>query len=90
MPAWSTETREFTEHRWLVRQPAHYTEVASAIDAAGYAWEQVSYTTGRSDITVRGEDDHVVVSFTVRTRPRVPGKRGTVLDVFEADGEDGA
>lgn len=90
MPAWSTETRAFTEHRWLVRQPAHYTEVASAIDSAGYAWERVSYTTGRSDITVRGEDDHVVVSFTVRTPPRVPGKRATVLDVFETDGDEDA
>lgn len=82
---WKSEKREYTEHRWVLRQPAHRSDVLNAIDAANRQWVSAD-PSGRSEITVHGEDDHIVIAFTA---PRVTGKRESLSELFAPD-EDNA
>ena len=78
MAGWANETREFTEHRWILRQPVHPNDLTAALGAANRKWIGVE-PSERSDITVRGEDDYIVVAFTA---PRVTGKRESLAELF--------
>ena len=84
MAGWSKEIREHTEHRWVLKAPAHGLDIAAAVDAANRA---AMGLPRRTDVTVRGEDDHVVVSYTVWrdvNTPRPPAMRDSVRDVPRA------
>jgi hypothetical protein len=79
MPSWSHERRDSTEYRWILSAPADTADMSSALHAASIAWERAN--DRKSMIGIRGEDNTVVVSFTVPRPPRPT--RGHPIDVLD-------
>lgn len=77
----------FDRHEWLLKSPAHHTEVDKAMTAANTERAQLSSGGVRtSDVEISAHDDLVVVSFEAE-RPKNP-ERGAAFPMDEAESAD--
>ena len=63
MGTWEKQFREHTEHRWVLKDPVHHTDVSQALQVATRQCDGEPLT--RTPVVVRGEDDTIVISYTV-------------------------
>lgn len=80
MTAYDQESLQVEERRWLLRMPAHHTDLAQAFSAATRDWETQS-PGSCSDPMVKAEDEFLVIFYTIRTLgtfiPRAVGTAST-------------
>lgn len=89
MTAYDRETVQVIEYRWLLRLPAHHTDLAQAFSHASHHWEE-RREESPSDLMITSEDDHLVIFYTVRTLgtfvPRKVGGGTAVPKEFLVEG----
>ncbi|WP_416976676.1 hypothetical protein [Streptomyces sp. T028] len=74
-------------HEWVLKTPAHYTEVEKAVAAAENRRAALAAKgTHTGDVHITGDGDEVIVSFEAE-RPKNP-KRGRDLPTYEAEAPD--
>lgn len=76
-------------HEWVLKSPAHHTELAKAVAVANQ--ERATQATRHKrtgDVHITASDDHVIVSFEAE-RPKNPVRQRANLAVNVAELADG-
>lgn len=66
MAAWSRRTRTIVHRELVLASPAHYTDVLAAIEAAEH---ELRDTTRAGDLTIRADDDQIVIGYSTEETP---------------------
>ncbi|MGP4085459.1 hypothetical protein [Streptomyces sp. KR55] len=75
-------------HEWVLKSPAHYTEVDKAVAVANTERAQQAARGKRTeDVHISASDDEVIVSFETE-RPKSPKRSGVAFPTGEAEAAD--
>ncbi|MFJ4365101.1 hypothetical protein ACIP4S_13215 [Streptomyces chartreusis] len=74
----------YDRHEWVLKSPAHYTELDKAVAVANAKRaEQAARHKRTGDVHVTASDDEVIVSFEAE-RPKNPKRGGVAFPTDEA------
>lgn len=73
-------------HEWVLKSPAHHTEVDKAVKVAEHDRGRLATKGVRTgDVEISAHDDQVVISFEAE-RPKNPKRGGVAFPTDEAGG----